>query len=218
MKKYKYIFTGSAGVCVLGQTAEKPGDIIEIPVKNFRHINFRSADGGKDYPKNVRKLFGKGKGKKCLLIGRGPSSIDFNYTKYKDYAKIAVNPSKKVIKKARPDYIVYLENNYSVFINKNIDLFNQILIIANDLALNCEKLDYHYGRTEVIEGASSGFYALQIALKMEFDSLEIIGYDYYGDEYPKETFKNWLLDFKKLNLKNITNLNKDSKLKTGGES
>ena len=217
MKLYKYCYSGTNGLSVCGQTASRPGDVIEIPIKNYTHKLFKSMDGGKSYPKNIDELKSKYKDKKCLLIGRGESSQKFDYSKYKSYIKIAVNPREDVIKKSNPDYIVYLENNYSIFINRNIKLFKDINVIGNDLALNCEKVDYHYGKNEVIEGASSGFYALQIALLMKFKSIDLIGYDYTGDEYPKETFDLWLKDFHKLDLNNVTQLNKDSNLIFDGD-
>lgn len=216
MKSYKYKYVGTSGITVLGQEANYIGDVISIPIKNFSHKLFKSMDGGKSYPKNINDLKGKFKGKKCLLVGRGESSQKIPVEPCKYDAVIAVNPRANVLRMASPGYVVYLENNYSIFINRNIELFKDIKVIGNDLALNCEKVDYHYGKNEVIEGASSGFYALQIALLMGFKSIDLIGYDYTGDEYPKETFDLWLKDFDRLkDNKLIKQLNKKSRLFNG---
>ena len=216
MKLYKYIYKGTTSLTVLKQTVRKPGDSMEIPFNNFKHKNFISADGGMNYPKNIMKLKNKLKGNKCLLIGRGESSESFNYDDYNKHIRIAVNPSKKVIKKAHPDYIVYLENNYSDFINDNLDLFKDIIVIGNELALNCDKVDYCYGREEVIEGKSSGNYAVQIAILLGMKDLSFIGYDYYGKEYEDDRLNVWLDDIKgvmyKLDKVKLNQLNKKSLL------
>jgi len=212
MKKYKYVYKGTSGISVCGQVARKPGDIIEIPIKNYTHKKFVSKDGGKNYPKGIHKLAGVGSGIDCLLIGRGESSKKFDYKEIKGI-RIAINPRIELLKKIDVDYIVYLENNYSDYINKHIKYFKDIAIIGNGLALNCEKVDYCYGRDDLIEGNSSGFYAVQIAQLMGFKNISLIGFDYSGKEYKKETFDLWLSDFDKIDMKGIKQLNKKSNLK-----
>lgn len=214
IKKYKYKYKGTSGINVMGQEAHAVGDVIEIPIKNFVHKLFKSVDGGKSFPESVLKLKGKHKNKKCLLVGRGESSEKFDYNKYtRNYdVVIAVNPRVDLIHDISPFYVVYLENNYATYINRNIYYFLNSKVIGNDLALNCEHVDYHYGRKELIEGSSSGFYALQIAQLMGLKTIDLIGYDYYGKEYPEEIFNKWIKDFSALNLKGVKQLNKKSKL------
>jgi len=216
-KLYTYVYTGTSGISVLGQEAHRPGDEIKIPIKNFRHKKFRSKDGGINYPEPIIKLKGKHNKKWALLIGRGESCNNFEYKKYKNYIRIAINPNEEILKKAKPNYVVYLENNYSQFINKNLKLFKDIVVIGNELALDCEIVRYCYGKENVIEGSSSGFYALQIAQLMGCSKIYLIGYDYTGHEYKKSIYNKWLKDFEKIkNKKNIINLYKESRLQFQG--
>ncbi|MEE9119477.1 MAG: hypothetical protein V3U02_12910 [Calditrichia bacterium] len=212
-KLYKYVYKGTSGISVLNQEAHRPGDVITIPVKNFRHRNFVPMDGQIGYPKPIMDLKDKFKNKWVLLIGRGESCNKTDYKLYKNYIKIAVNPSEEILKKAKPEYVIYLENNYAQFINRNLKSFKGIVIIGNQLALDCEYVNYCYGDDSVIPGHSSGFYALQIAQIMGFKKIYLTGYDYTGKEYPLKTFTLWVNDFKAIkNKKNIYNLNKDSRL------
>lgn len=218
-KLYKYLFVGTSPRTVMGQTVIMAGDIIEIPKKNYIHPLFKSQDGGKNFPVPISKLKNRWDGRKCLLIGRGGSSKTFDYKKYKKYIRIAVNIRVDLIDKVKPDYIIYLENVYSTYINRNIKKYKDINVIGCDRSLNCEKVDYYFNKDHVLEGSGVGFYALQIAEIMGFSEINLIGYDYYGDEYDNKTFSLWLSDFKRVEWKSkIINLNKKSKLMiTGGK-
>lgn len=218
-KLYRYVYTGTSARTVCGETAHKPGDVINIPIKNYTHPLFKSMDGGANYPKQISQLKGKFKGKPCLLIGRGLSCRQLNYAKYKKHIRIAINPEKAILKSADPQIVIYLENNYSAFINQHLKLFEGRIVIGNKLALNCEHVDYFYGEKDFEYMHSSGAYGILIARLLGCGSISLIGYDYTGKEYNKKTFDMWLSDFKKIKLNNVIQLNNKSrlKIKTGGK-
>lgn len=204
VKKYKYTYMGTTKMSVMHQTVRGPGDIAWLPINWFRHKDFTAEDSSLV---SVEDLKNKGKGKVCLMIGGGQSSVDLQdkiKEKYDDVILVNINKTE-----IDPDYVIYLEMAYIDWMRKN-PLKKGVVLIGNQLALD-NRTDLFYSAKDVVEGHGAGFYALQIADKiMNYKKIILIGFDMCGDD------RNWkplIEDYNKIEWgKNIINMNPESKL------
>jgi len=180
---------------------------------------------------SVEVLNGIGKGKDCLIIGSGNSVSDFDFDSVpEDIVRIGLN---FLFVKTRIDYNIFSDSTYSNFIslgclNEKIDLIG----FKNNIKSAGDRVDYFYDWGNVLPGGHVGFSALQIAVKMDFDNIYLIGFDYnndgdylhyYADHYisdfrkkvyTERYFESFLKDFDLIEWNNnIFNLNQTSRLK-----
>lgn len=171
----------------------------------------------------ITELFGKYKKKRLLIVGSGES--------YKriDYKKIASDIMIMVINynfEIRVDFQFYVDKE--VARNLEVVLFNdnrKIIGLKKNLCVNA---DYFFEKGTMCQAVThSGAYALQLAQKMGFKAIYLIGYDYCKNKnqkdycykkrktnmYQGKRIKQYIGDFEKFEVqKNVYNLNRQSLL------
>lgn len=185
---------------------------------------------------SITQLKDIGYGLDLLIVGRGPSVLDFRFDLVPDSCDIiAVNEQRFELTKygqdTKPEYMIYMDECEKEFIEKNGLLDDIILISPKSTA--CARTDFYFDETTVrLTGSTTVYYALQIAQIMGYKNVYMIGVDmkpsengtirYLGDdkitpahrkEYIEKDFDNMIKCFDNISWTlPIYNCNADSAL------
>lgn len=133
------------------------------------------------------------KDKKFLICGLGPSIINFDFDKYKDYIKIGVNDIEKYF---TPDYIVLIdslkrfnqERQATIMNGECNNIFTQIEQLTRDFVFKNERLilmqvksialNPRLSDSHILCSNNSTFVACDLARFMGANEIKIIGMDF----------------------------------------
>ena len=125
---------------------------------------------------NVLKLKDKYTGKIGLIIGGGCSVNEFDFSSVPEEV-IRINVNWSFID-TRIDYTIYADNFFrGEVIKGNYKVPEASKVIGYEKFIY-SGTDYFFNFNDVVIGFHSGYYALQIAQIMGFDSIYLIGFDY----------------------------------------
>jgi len=172
--------------------------------------------------KPISEIFGKSKSKKLLIVGGGESWQDIDYDKLADNIKVMVVNYNFNIK---ADYLVW--HDKKVGANLDVVTFKDRRKVIGFERNECRICDYTYNWEDIIETHHTGATAIQLAGKMGFKEIYLIGFDYKqnslgldqtykkdrNDYYDHKKCNMFVEDFNNFKAERTYNLNKDSNLK-----
>jgi hypothetical protein len=134
--------------------------------------------------KHISELLGIGEGKKCLIVGGGPSLNTFEWDKLEDTYIICINDHFPQL----ADMIVYYDKDMRDYF-KEYTIPDRTLLMGfrknkDDVCSidhTCERCDYYYTYMDM-EYGDSGYHTLQFADHiLNFSEIYLIGLDYTTD-------------------------------------
>lgn len=154
---------------------------------------------------HIGELKGFGNGRECLLVGNGASVNYFPWNRIGDWYVIGMN---KTVPKAQ--MIVYYDKDMSEYYTENTIHPDVKLVGYKHRAIDrtCPRCDYYYTKDDMVYG-DSGYHVLQFADRLfDFDTINLIGYDYNFDKDSyhwdeKESDRKKIVDFCKHSLRVI---------------